>query len=138
MYDVLLRFADESIARQLLPTFTTDSISWDQANVIPNVSVWYDSQSVTTVGNLLNGIVGTVVTPVLLSGFFCWVSLTSVPKAQTMMPQMQLCYDRDALNARKPKSIYVANLTFALLNDVRATPVYHGADVPWGQLGNYM
>lgn len=133
MFDVLLRFNTAAEAATYLPQYSTAGTTWDMANVIPDVKAWQDSAQ----GGLLGGILGTVTGLVFLSGYWTWISLTAVPHDVTNLLAVQLCYDRDALNAKQAKSIYKTSLGLTLLNDIRASPVYQGADVPWGSLSSY-
>lgn len=129
MIDVLLKFASEAAARAVLTAHARAS-TWLDDHVIPDVRVWLNSQDVT--GTDADG--NPTVTHAPLSGFYLFVSLTSVPPALLNHPQVQLAFDRDRMSARQPGAVLASNVSAATLQDVRFAPVFAGADVPFGQI----
>lgn len=131
MIDAILRFTDFNTAKadviaqgymdQLHALFKADQ-------VIPDLKVWRASQDV--IGTDGDG--QPTVTHTYLSGWFCLVSVVTIPNNLKNLSAIQFAYNRDLANARQP-CILKSNVSVPLLADLRFSPVFMGSDLPWGQ-----
>src|SRR5438105_1694402 len=118
MIDAVLKFADATTAKAALashaPTDDQGVRQWAFDHVLP-VTVWRNSQDVT------DGQGNATHTP--LAGFFVLVSLAQVVPALRDLAAVQFVVDRDAANARTPGAVLKSNVSNAVLQDLRMSPV---------------
>lgn len=130
--DVILKYASRAAALADLVAQT----NIDNQNVrdflsdraIPNLQVWRASQDVA--GTDADG--NPTVTHNYLSGFFVLISLPRVVPALRDDAAVQVVIDRDKANAREAGAILKSTVGAAVLQDLRFSPVFAGADYPFG------
>lgn len=124
--DVVLKFASLAAAKadpvvQQYRDVIDDLFNSD--SVIPDVKVWRASQDV-------NG------AHTFLSGYYLLVSLTSEQASKVSdlqnLTAVQFVVNRDKANARQAGAVIKANVSNAVLQDLRMQPVFAGSDYPWG------
>ncbi len=97
--------------------------------IIPGLQVWRASQDV--VGTDAEG--HPMVTHTYLTGWFMLVSVSRpIPLALQNHSALQIGIDRDMANARTAGMVLKSNITNAILQDLRFSPVFSGSDYPWG------
>lgn len=131
MIDAVLKFTDLATAKaDAVAQGYMDGLHtlFNANQVIPDVKVWRVSQDVSGTDGQGN----PTVTHTFLTGWFCLISVVSIPNNLKNLAAIQFAYDRDLANARKP-CVLKSNLSAPLLADLRFSPVFMGANLPWGQ-----
>jgi len=97
---------------------------WLASNVM-EIQPWRDSQdTLDSDGNVVHH---------PLSGYFVLISLDHVMPALRDEPAIQVCIDRDKMNAGQGGFVLKSNVSNAILQDIRFG-VFAGMNVPWGGL----
>jgi len=97
-------------------------------HVVGQVQVWRASQDVA--GTDADG--NPTVTHTFLPGRFFTVSGENLPAALINHAAVQVCVNRDKASARTSGMVVKSNVSLALLQDLRFSPVWEGADYPFG------
>jgi hypothetical protein len=118
MIDCILKFTSKAAALTALANHT-DGQDWLPDHVLPDVKVWRTSQDVGDVHTYL-------------TGYFVMISLPQAVPALNNIAAVQFVVDRDLANAWQPGMILKANLTNAVLQDLRVSPLFAGCDWPFG------
>jgi hypothetical protein len=122
MIDCILKFTDRAAAISALqahaPVDGGGVRQWAQDHVLP-VQVWRDSQDVGGVHTYL-------------TGYFVLVALDNPPANLLNLAAIQFAVDRDLANARQAGMVLKSNVSQALLQDLRISPLFAGADWPFG------
>jgi hypothetical protein len=138
MIDYFLKYADEATAKTALAQFLItdrDGVAqWPTDLCIPDVKIWRASQDVTTNVTGLGGETMPVVTHAYLPGFFILVSLDRIRPALVNLPAVQAVLDREKAVARQAGAVIKSNLSNAVLQDIRISPVFAGSDIPYGNM----
>lgn len=101
---------------------------FDDAQIIVNPDFWRHSQDVVTT----DGEGNEVRTHNYIAGFVICVSLDRVVQRLVDHPATQVVLDRDKANARQAGAVIYRAVSLAVLRDLRWSPVFAGADYPWG------
>jgi hypothetical protein len=123
MIDYILKYANEAAAKTALAS-RLNAGEWPTDYFLPGITIWRDSQDVP------DGQGGFIHTP--LTGFFILVSLPNVLPALRDLAAVQVVVDRDLAKARQPGAVIKSNVTNAILQDLRWSPILAGSDNPWG------
>jgi len=130
-FDSLLNFnsVQDAKADPVMQAHQDQLQDWIGSYVLPNVLVWRASQDVT-IGTDEAG--NPIVTHVSLTGWNVLISLPQVASGLFNHPNLRFMIDRNAANAREIGMIVKANVTPTVMQDIRFSPVFAGADYPWG------
>ena len=134
MIDCFLHFASLAAAladAQVLANTTLDQQGVRQLmadHVIGQIQVWRNSQDVS--GTDSDG--NPTVTHAMLAGKFFTISGENLPAALINNAAVQVCVDRDKAAARQAGMVVKSNVSLVLLQDLRFSPVWAGADYPFG------
>lgn len=123
MIDTLLKFTDEptAIADPVMQEYMDEAGEWLDDYVIAGVKVWRASEDVAGVHTFL-------------PGWFVLVSLSTAVPALIDHPGLQIMIDREKANARGVGMIVASSIDPDILQDIRMSPVFAGADYPFGEL----
>lgn len=131
MIDHLLKFADQPTAKG--DSDMQDDLTaalWRFDMVLADVKVWRNSQDVA--GTDAGG--QPMVTHSYLAGFFVLVATeTQIPKLVNHAA-VQVVIDREKARTRTAGMIIKSTVGGVVLQDIRMSPIFAGADYPWGGL----
>ena len=128
MIDYILRYADEATAKTALASRLKPDdqgvLQWPGDYCLPGVQMWRQSQdTIDGNGNTVHA---------YLTGFYILVSLPIVLPALRDLAAVQVVVDRDKAVARQAGAVIKSNVSNAILQDIRWSPVYAGSNNPWG------
>lgn len=131
MIDYFFKFNTEAaaIADAAGSQFYNANTGWNSDRVAPGLLVWRASQDVN--GTDAQG--NPTVTHTPLAGWFGCISLDHVNNTLLNHANLQLAIDRD-LSAAGQVAILKSNLTTAVLQDIRFSPLFAGSNYPFGNL----
>jgi hypothetical protein len=97
-----------------------------QDHVISNIKVWRASQDTVDIsGDTLHN---------YLPGFFALISVDHRIPVLENDPALQVCVNRDKMNAGQTPYLFLSSYSAAILKDIRFAPIYMGANFPFGSL----
>jgi hypothetical protein len=134
MIDYFLKFASEAAAKTALSSrLGTDeqgNLVWPRSYCFPGLQFWLASQDVA--GTDSDG--NPILTHTYLPGYFIMVSLPNVLAALRDSAPVQIVIDRDLAASRSQGAVIKSNVSVAILQDLRFSPVPAGSDYPFGNM----
>jgi hypothetical protein len=127
MIDYILKFASEAAAKTALSSRLKIG-EWPLDYCLPGITMWRESQDVA--GTDVDG--NPTITHTPLTGYFIQASLDRVLPALRDLAAVQVVVDEELARARRPGAIIKSNVSNAILQDLRWSPVFAGRDNPWG------
>lgn len=119
--DYFLRFANENAALTAFQNFTNRT-EWPLDYCLPGIQIWQSS---------LDNADGS---HNYVSGFIVMCSFKRVIPALVNLAQVQIVIDRDLARQRAAGAVIKSNVSNAVLQDLRFSPVVAGSDYPFGNM----
>lgn len=123
-FDAILKWTDLATAKAdpVVQTWyrLADDV-FDLSQVVLDAKVWRASQDVGGVHTFL-------------PGYFVWISAPRLILALRNAAALQVVFDRDKINARQAGGVIFSNVSNAILQDLRISPVIMGCNFNWGSL----